>query len=509
MMLKTRLAVDRPTMIRLFLSVWLVLMLHFATNISREHYPAITLAEHGTLAVDEYVDLHPDLFVAPTGHAVINNPPGVSILAAVPLLIGRPLMAWAERRAKARLPSNVEDISATYHDPRPNRQRFFRLTRQRGLDLKFGVVAALTAAGLMAPMTAGFALLMFRLLAGLGLGAREALLWAVLSVFATPLFFRAAYLNHNHVLGLLVFLAFVLLWRQRATTPRLLAAGALAGWSVFCDYSAIVPLMFLGVWAVFEGRDEGAGVASTRSARAWRGLLFAAGAAGPLAGLLIYQWWAFGGPLTVPQAVMPPTQYSVTGYNGFAWPQPDLILANLFDLRFGVFAAAPILLLALPGAWLMPRSWLTTRQTWLVFGFMAAFVLFCSANQFARLQWNTGVRYLIPLVPFLFLYAIPVLRRLPPIVTQLLLVGSIAHAWVLAMARESVADSWMRVLTGGPELPWLTVLGKTAAQYAPSLSDRPSPLPVLLIAAAALMCLWWTPARRAPRVIGSVSAKPN
>jgi hypothetical protein len=484
-------------------------VLHFATNISREHYPAMTLAERGTLAVDEYLDLHPDLFVAPTGHAVINNPPGVSILAAVPLVIGRPLMDWAERRAKAHLPSNREDISATYHDPRPNRQRFFRLSRERGLDLKFGVVAVLTAAGLMAPMTAGFAVLLFRLLAGLGVEVREALLWAVASVFATPLFFRAAYLNHNHVLGLLVFLAFVLLWRYRATAPRLLSAGALAGWSVFCDYSAILPLIFLGVWAVFEGVDGGAGSASTLPARTRRGLLFAAGAFGPLAGLVIYQWWAFGSPFTVPQAVMPPTQYSGAGYNGFAWPQPDLIFANLFDLRFGVFAAAPVLLLALPGAWLMPRAWLTARQTWLIFGFMSAFVLFCSANQFGRLQWNTGIRYLIPLVPFLFLYTIPVLRRLPPIVKQLILIGSVAQAWVLAMARESVPDSWTRVLTGGPELPWLTVLGKTAAQYAPMLSERPSPLPLLLIATVAIACVWWTPARRVPRIIGSVPAKPN
>jgi hypothetical protein len=506
---------NRATCVRLFLSVWFVLVLHFATNIAREHYPAITLAEHGTLAVDEYLDLHPDLFVAPTGRIVINNPPGASILAAVPLVIGRPALSLAETYAKRRLPPNAAETSATYHDPRPNRQRFFRLARQRGLDLKFGVVAALTAAGLMAPMTAAFAVLFFRTLTGLSVPPREALLWAAASVFATPLFFRAAYLNHNHLLALFLFAAFVLLWRGRTSAARLAAAGALGGWGLLLDYSGIVPLLFLGVWAVFESRD-GLGpdgpdrpdrpespASSALAGWVRRGAYFAAGAAGPIALLLAYQWWAFGSPFTVPQAVMPATEYSVSGYSGMRWPQVDLVIANLFDPRFGVFAFAPILLLALPGAWLMPASWLSPRQTRLIFAFMAAFVLFCSANQFARLQWNTGVRYLVPLVPFLFLYAIPVLRRLPRAASGTILVLAVGQAWALAMVRDSVPASLAQVLTHGPELPWLTVLGKTAAQYAPSLSDRPSAWPVLLPAAAVLAAIWWLPPiRKKSRIRG-------
>ena len=493
--------------LRLFLSVWLVLVLHFATNIAREHYPAITLAEHGTLAVDEYLDLHPDLFVAPaTGRAVINNPPGASVLAAVPLLIGRPALNFAESYAKRRLPPNAQETSATYHDPRPNRQRFFRLVRQRGLDLKFGVVAALTAGGLMAPLTAAFAVLFFRVLTGLAVAPREALLWAAASVFATPLFFRAAYLNHNHLLALFLFAAFVLLWRGRVTPGRLAGAGALGGYGLTLDYSGIVPLLFLGVWAAFESRDgDGPDFDSTTPAIAAavrRGAWFTAGAAGPIALLMAYQWWAFGSPFTVPQAVMPATEYSVRGLSGMRWPELDLVAANLFDPRFGVFAFAPILLLALPGAWLMPADWLSRRQTTLIFAFMAAFVLFCSANQFARLQWNTGIRYLMPLVPFLFLYAIPVLRRLPRLAAVAILLLAVGQAWALAMVRESVPVSLAHVLTHGPELPWLTVLGKTGAQYAPSLSDRPSALPILLPAAIVLVAIWWLPSIRRSRAIG-------
>jgi hypothetical protein len=485
--------------IRLFLSVWLVLVLHFATNIAREHYPAITLAEHGTLAVDPYLDLHPDLFVAPTGRAVINNPPGASVLAAVPLLIARPALAYAEAVGRRRVPQNPAEASAVYEDPRPNRQRFFRLVRQRGLDLKFGVVALATAAGLMAPLTALYAVVFFRVLIGLGLEARAALLWAALSVFATPLFFRAAYLNHNHLLALLTFFAFVLLWRGPATAMAVVGAGVLAGYGVCLDYSGVVPLLFLGLWTIVErpGRD-GAAEWTPRAAFT-SALRFAAGAAGPLLLLLAYQWWAFGSPFTVPQAVMPHTAYSVVGSSGMTAPQLDLIGANLFDPRFGLFAFAPVLLLGVGGCWMLPRRWLSTRQILLIVGFFVAFVLFCSANQFARLQWNTGFRYLAPLVPFLWLFTIPVLRRLPRPLTAVILAAAVFESWAVAMVRDSVPDSLMRVVTSGPELPWLTVLGKTSVQYAPGLSLRPTPWPIFLAAALVLAGIWWLPIPRKSR----------
>ncbi len=489
---------DPRLALRLVVSVWIVLALHFATNVSRELYPALSLAEHGTLAVDEYIGLHPDIFVAPSGRAFINNNPGASLLAAVPLVVARPLLAAAEAAAKRRLAANPLQSPTVYDDPRPNRQRFFREARERGLDLKFGVAAAASAVGLMAPATALLAWLMLRVLSGLGMPAGRAAMYGALSVLATPVFFRAAYLNHNHLLGLVVFAAFVLLWRRVATPFTLALAGLLGGVGLALDYSAVVPAAFLGWWALFETRAAAGESRPRLSALAYRTAWFGGGAALPVALLLGYQWWAFGSPFTVPQSLMPATEYSVQGLSGMSWPQADLILANLFDLRFGLFAFGPILLLALPGAYFMPTSWLRPRQTAVIAVFAAAFLLFCSANQFARLQWNTGLRYLLPLVPFCFLYAVPVLERLPGVARRLVLVAAVAQAWTLAMARESVPESFLRVFVGGPELPWLTVIGKTAPQYVPFLDGAPSPTAVLLLGAAAVGALWW-PLRPEPR----------
>jgi hypothetical protein len=59
------------------------------------------------------------------------------------------------------------------------------------------------------------------------------------------------------------------------------------------------------------------------------------------------------------------------------------------------------------------------------------------------------------------------------------------------MARESVPESLLRVFVAGPELPWLTVIGKTAPQYVPFLEGSPSALPVLAVGAAVVLAIWW------------------
>ena len=64
-----------------------------------------------------------------------------------------------------------------------------------------------------------------------------------------------------------------------------------------------------------------------------------------------------------------------------------------------------LLLLALvPAIWYRRDSLiLPRRERWFVIACCAAFLLFCSVNQYSRLQWNSGFRYLLPLVPLLVL----------------------------------------------------------------------------------------------------------
>ena len=53
---------------KLFLTCWLVFVLHFATDIVREHYLAFSLAEDYSFRMDKYYGLNVDIVDTP-GHA--------------------------------------------------------------------------------------------------------------------------------------------------------------------------------------------------------------------------------------------------------------------------------------------------------------------------------------------------------------------------------------------------------------------------------------------------------
>ncbi|MFQ5745765.1 MAG: hypothetical protein ACE5HF_00925 [Gemmatimonadota bacterium] len=474
---------------RLFLTVWLVYGAHFASNVVRETYLAVALGDGPSLRVDAYEGLHPDLFRVPGRGVYVNNNPGASLLGAVPYALSRPFVAilFAARPELAR-----PKPPGTYDDPRPNRTRFFNEARARGLDVKLGLAAASMQVGLMAPLGGLAAVLVFLFLRA-RVGERRALWLALLYAFGTPIFFRSAFLNQNAIVAHLVLFAFVAMLgvdperRAGARGPRRLAGvGALLGLALLTDYSAAPLAAAFGVWTMADGWRAGGPRRALRSA-AW----FALGAAGPLLLLFGYQWRAFGNPWLPAQSYMPATPFSVRGWHGITAPAPDLLWRNLLDPRFGLLAFCPMLALAVAAPWLRRRPG-DPGPAGVAFALVAtgALLVFASSIQFARLQFNTGVRYLVPAVPLLYLALVPVLLRTPGVLRVLVVLPTVVISWSVAMARESVPTSLAHVLLGGFELPWLTVLRKTAGAYAPYLADGASPLPVFAVVGVLLWLLW-------------------
>jgi hypothetical protein len=462
----------------------------------------MSLGEQFSVRVDEYLGLHPDLFEIEGRGAYINNNPGASILGAIPYAIAHPAIA-AVLRANPALAAPKPP--GAYDDPRPNRSRFMNEARARGLDVKLALAAAVMHAGLMAPLGGLAAVVLFGFFRARVRDDRLALGIALLYAFVTPIFFRSAFLNQNAILAHCVLFAFLALvgtrgWGvdagsatgSRVPIPdsRLMLAGALLGLGVLNDYSGVPLVLVFGVWILAEGWRAGGARAAIRS-----GLVFSLGGLGPLVLLLAYQWAAFGNPLFPAQRYMPPTRYSVYGWNGFTLPTFDLLWRNLFDPRYGVFAFCPLLIAALAAPFVRRDETSPPRSAlWLILGASGALLLFNSANQFANLQWNTGVRYMVPAGVLLFFAAVPVLRRLPRGVAAALVVLSATISWSTAMVRESVPLSLTRVFTSGFELPWLEVLEKTAGTYAPFLEHGTSAIPLFLLTAVVLWLLW----RRAP-----------
>ena len=206
---------------------------------------------------------------------------------------------------------------------------------------------------------------------------------------------------------------------------------------------------------------------------------------------------------------MPPQIYSDQGYQGVTGPNLGLLTQLLFDPSFGLLVSAPILVLALGAPFLLRsgRSFLPRREMLVCFAIAAAYLVFFSAIAYTRLQWSTGIRYLMPVVPFLFLAAAAVLIRLPRSIAFGMVTLAVTVAWSMAMVRNQygVQQNLIRVFVEGLQLPWLTTLSKMATQYAPWLSGRPSALPVMLLVAVVVWAIWsirdpWRPAaEEAPR----------
>jgi Dolichyl-phosphate-mannose-protein mannosyltransferase len=479
------------TAVRLFLTVWLVYAAFATTNVARETYLAVSLGERLSVRVDPYLGLHPDLFEIPGRGAYINSNPGASMVGALPYALSRPLIAGL---FALRPGLEAPKPPTSYADARPNRTKLMNEMRARGLDVRLALAALATQVGLMAPLGALAVVLLYFYLQARYRHEREAFWLALLYGLGTPVFFRSAFLNQNALLTHLTLITWVVVtWPATDTArPRRHAwawAGFLLGLGLLMDYSAAPLALVFGLWAIVEGwqRQRVHGAVELGGA-------CVLGALGPVCVLLGYQWLAFGSPWFPAQRYMPVTEFSVRGLNGFTWPSFDLLWRNLLDPRYGLFAFCPLLLAALaaPLVRTVPGDPTRGEQRFALLA-VVALLVFSSSNQFANLQWNTGVRYLVPAVPLLFVLVVPVLRAVPRWGVLGLVAPTVVISFAVSMMREDVPTSLELLFTGGPTLPVLITLQKTAAAYAPFLAGGVQPFGALalLLLAGSIALIWW------------------
>ncbi len=212
-------------------------------------------------------------------------------------------------------------------------------------------------------------------------------------------------------------------------------------------------------------------------------------------------WLSFGNPFYPAQHYMAPAEFTHFGYRGFDWPQLDLLWQTAFGMRYGLFTSAPFLLLALyPPAWFRGRFRIVNnREAWCIVIFCLLFFLFCAANQYGRMQFNTGIRHVLPVTPFLFLLAAGVLLRMPTVLAAFVGIVTTYWSWCLAMYRDveyglGVFESLVHVTLEGFRLPWLTTLERMG--YFPSGALA---MPLLVLCGVIVWILW----RAVPPVIPS------
>jgi hypothetical protein len=492
----------RELKLRLFLTCWIVFSLHFATNIVREHYPAFSLIQDGTLTVDRYRDFHPDIFVHPNGHAVVGNNVAASVVAAVPLFVFSPALNWLEAYEQDKIRREGMPETEYRTADHPNSRKFFEIAKKAGLTLRFGASAAVTTVFLMAPLSALIVVLMFQILSDRGVPRPRALGLALLFAFGTPVFFRTGVLNHNMMLMYTTFVAFHLLWvRPGEQAPASLRnraiAGFLCGLGFALDYSGLIPLV------VVFGYLIGARLRTASFATAVTESIPFIVASVPAVLFLLYSQWAmYGNPFMPGQYWMPDLSrsevygqfrnpYSTEGFRGFAWPSLSLLLLNLFSPSYGMYTYGPLLMVGLVPAMMYSRDALILprAERWFAVALFVALLTFCASNQYSRIQFNSGFRYLVPLVPTIFLAASDHLARLSRRMLVALAVPAILNSWVISMVREPVPESWRRVLTEGIQYPWLTVLRLTAPEGA-AVASPLVPLAIAAVVSVIVFLVW-------------------
>jgi hypothetical protein len=491
---------------RLFVTCWIVYVLHFATDVVREHYPAIAFGDHFSFRLDEYAGLHPDLFETPGHGWHIGNNPGVSMLAAIPYALARPVIEPVVRRIQARRAASGRTEPPAYNTPWPNQRRFYAEAWRRGLDVKLGLAAFVTQAFCMAPSSALAVVLMFYLFTALLGSARSATWLALLYAFGTPVFFRTGFLNHNLMLGHIAFAGMLAVWNpwgsaQWSERRRTMLAGLAGGTTLLFDYSGVIPIVGLGLYCVIRRWRSAGAPPAVRE-----GLWYTLAAVPPILLLWLYQWGAFGNPFLPGQHWMPAVEWIDRGYRGYQFPPvPELLRMLLVDYRFGLFVTGPLLLLAVgyPLADRGPARRVPRLEAVVLLLLPVGLWLFFGGSNYTRLEFNTGIRYLAPAFPFLFVPAALVLVRLPRPVAYLAALVALAVSWPLAMYREvetplGVLDPVVRTFAAGFALPALSTLARTSGQYGDFFAHGVSPLP-LFVAAGAIICGLWSPRLRGGR----------
>ncbi len=483
---------------RLFFTAWVVYVLHFATDIVREHYPALALGDHLTFDLDGYCGLHPDLFETPGRGCHIGNNPGVSMLAAIPYALFRPVIDPIVARVQRARAASGQTEPPAFNTPWPNARRFYAEVWRRGYDIKFALAAFVMQAFCMAPSSAlGVVLVFFALLATLK-NQRLAMWLALLYAFGTPVFFRTGFLNHNLMLGHIAFAGLLAVWNpwgwsRMSPRTRDFLAGLAGGVTILFDYTGAVIIPTLGAYVVIKRwREEG------RSGAIAAGIRYVLGTIPPVLLLWFYQYEAFGNPFLPGQHWMPPVEYIQLGYQGYQFPPvPSLLWMLLFDWRFGLFVTTPVLLLAVVAPFVDrgAERRLPALEMAAMLAMGGIIWLFFGGNNYTRLEYNTGIRYLAPVIPFLFVPAAMVLARLRPLTAYGWALLSLIIAWPLAMYREverplGVFDPVVRTFTSGFALPGLSTLSQTSGQYGDFFAHGVSPIPLFCVTGAIIYAIW-------------------
>jgi hypothetical protein len=350
------------------------------------------VVEDGTFQIDDYVENTVD-YAKVGEHYYSDKAPGAAFL-------GIPVYAVLKQVLDLPLMDGVMDFLT-------HNQALQDTLREGGTGLlehkvRFAIAqVALTLVTATLP-TALMGVLLYRLLARF-----TARVWPRIVVvlgygLLTPvLAYAGAFYGHQLSAALLFAAFYLLLTRARPLSTRaLLVLGLLLGYSVVTEYPSvlIVGVLFLYAWYGLQERRRIAWVVLSGAliATAW----------------MVYNNAVFGSPLELGYSHSELwTEQHHTGFMSLTWPRWEAVWGITFGAFRGLFLLSPLLLLAVPGFVLWHRSGEQRPEFWVALTSVGAMFLF---NASSIMWWGgfaVGPRYLLPMLPFLALPIVFVLRE--------------------------------------------------------------------------------------------------
>ncbi len=266
-----------------------------------------------------------------------------------------------------------------------------------------------TVSLLNACITAVTGLILLMFVWRLNFSTATAVITTLIYGVATIVFIYAKYLFSEPLAGFLLLLAAYMLftYRQEGGLRHVAIAGLAAGLTVLTRANNLFLLPVFGLY-LLQGIGEPIPKKRAQAGQVWRIGKFAHSLIRPLA--------VFGLALAIPGVIL-------MGYNATRSGNPlqtgyDLtlfspnVLLGLYKLLFsplrGLFIYSPILLLSLPGWWLLRRS--QAAEAWLFAGLVGVTIgLFSAWSSGEGLSW--GSRFLVPVVPFFVISLVPIIEQ--------------------------------------------------------------------------------------------------
>lgn len=280
------------------------------------------------------------------------------------------------------------------------------------------------------------------------------------SIFLGTLLLPFSSLLFGHVMAAaLLYGSYLLLVHPSASSLRLILAGLLSGLAVTVEYTAMLGVLVLGVFALVRYQ---AGV-----------LKFVVGGIPAALALASYNWVAFGHPLVLSyqfSAFSEVTESARPLVSPFSSASLDNTLSLLIDGR-GLLVATPVVIVAVAGAiWRLSKG--KHPDAAVAFAMFAVFILL---PIFWGNPWggeSPGPRYMTPAIPFLavpLMWALARWRVLTMGVTGISILTMVAATLTdpLALPRDSIQGLgyWLSELLGGQTVDTLATIALGSAGW--------------------------------------------